>query len=116
MTGEIFRTYITEVLEPSLKRGDILGVDNVPQHRTRGVREALEILGVTVPEFPAYSPDLNPIEHPIGKLKAFLRKLGPRSLQSLTAGVRKELKAFSPGECAAVFATRRILSGNTEML
>jgi transposase len=101
MTGEIFRTYITEVLGPTLKRGDIVVMDNVPLHRTRGVREALETLGVTVPEFPAYSPDLNPIEQPIGKLKAFLRKLGPRSLRSLTAGVRQGLKTFSPGECAA---------------
>ena len=101
MTGEIFRTYISRVLGPTLQRGDIVVMDNVPLHRTRGVREALESLGVAVPEFPAYSPDLNPIEQPIGKLKAFLRKLGPRSLRSLTAGVRKGLKQFTPAECAA---------------
>ena len=101
MTGEIFRTYITQVLAPSLKRGDIVVMDNVPLHRTRGVSEALEALGVTVPEFPAYSPDFNPIEQPIGKLKAFLRKPGPRSLGALTVGVRKGLKQFRPTECAA---------------
>jgi transposase len=49
---------------------------------------------------PAYSPDFNPIEQPIGKLKAYLRKLGPRSLRSLTAGLRAGLKLFSPAECA----------------
>jgi transposase len=101
MTGEIFRTYITRVLGPTLKRGDIVVMDNVPLHRTCGVREALEKFGVTVPNFPAYSPDLNPIEMPIGTLKTFLRKLGPRSLRSLTAGVRKGLELFSPAECAA---------------
>ena len=101
MTGETFRTYILRVLGPTLKRGDIVVMDNVPLHRTRGVREALERSGVTVPEFPAYSPDLNPIEQPIGKLKSFLRKLGPRSTRSLTAGVRKGLKLFSPAECTA---------------
>ena len=78
-------------------------MDNVPLHRTRGVREALEELGVTVPDFPAYSPDFNPVEQPIGTLKAFLRKLGPRSLHSLTAGIRKRLRLFSPAECAAHF-------------
>ena len=76
MTGEIFRTYITRVLGPTLKRGDIVVMDNVPLHRTRGVREALEELGVTVPDFPAYSPDFNPVEQPIGTLKAFLRNWG----------------------------------------
>ena len=101
MTGEIFRTYVTRVLGPTLKRGDILVMDNVPLHRTHGVREALEALGVIVPDFPAYSPDFNPIEPVIGKLKAFLRQLAPRSLRSLNAGVRKGLQRFSPAECAA---------------
>ena len=72
MAGESFRTYITRVLGPTLRRGDIVVMDNVPLHRTRGVREALEELSVTVPDFPAYSPDFNPIEQPIGTLKAFL--------------------------------------------
>jgi transposase len=101
MTGESFRTYISRVLAPTLRRGDIVVMDNVPLHRTRAVREALQKLGATVPEFPAYSPDFNPIEQPIGKLKAYLRKLEPRSLRSLTAGVRAGLKLFSPAECAA---------------
>lgn len=101
MTGEIFRTYIRRVLAATLEPGDIVVMDNVPLHRTSGVREALEGLGVTVPEFPAYSPDFNPIEQPIGKLKSVLRKLAPRSIRSLTAGVRKGLKQFSPAECAA---------------
>ena len=101
MTGESFRAYIFRVLAPTLKRGDIVVMDNVPLHRTRGVREALERLGAIVPEFPAHSPDLNPIEQPIGKLKAFLRKLEPRTWRSLVAGVRKGLKRFSPAECAA---------------
>ena len=101
MTGEAFRTYVSQVLGPTLKRDDVVAMDNVPLHRTRGVREAFEQLGVSVPDFPAYSPDLNPIEQPIGKLKAFLRKLGPRSLRSLLAGVRRGLQQFSPAECTS---------------
>ena len=30
--------------------------------------------GVTVPEFRAYSPNFNPIEQPIGKLKAYTNR------------------------------------------
>jgi transposase len=101
MTAEIFRTYITRLLGPSLRPGDIVVIDNVPLHRTRCVREALESFAVQVPEFPAYSPDLNPIEQAISKLKAFLRKRAPRSLHSLTTEVRKGMQQFSPAECAA---------------
>ena len=75
-------------------------MDNVPLHRTQAVREALEKLGVSVPAFPAYSPDLNPIEQAIAKLKAHLRKLAPRSPQRLTAALRHALQQFTPAECA----------------
>lgn len=101
MTGEDFRTYIFRVLAPTSKRGDIVVMDNVPLHETRGVRQALEKLGVSVLEFPAYSPDLNQIEQPVGKLKEFLRKLSPCSLRRLTAGVRQGLKQFSSAEWTA---------------
>jgi len=100
MTGDSFRSYIAQVLGPTLRRGDIVVMDNVPLHRTQAVREALEKLGVSVPAFPAYSPDLNPIEQAIAKLKAHLRKLAPRSPQRLTAALRHGLQQFTPAECA----------------
>ena len=81
MTGDAFRSYIGQVLGPTLRRGDIVVMDNVPLHRTQAVREALERLGVSVPTSPAYSPDLNPIEQAIAKLKAHLRKLAPVTLR-----------------------------------
>jgi transposase len=100
MTGDSFRSYVTQVLGPTLRRGDIVVMDNVPLHRTQAVREALEKLGVSVPAFPAYSPDLNPIEQAIAKLKAHLRKLAPRSSQRLTGALRDGLRQFTPAECA----------------
>lgn len=101
MTAEIFRAYIEKVLGPTLRRGDIVVMDNVPLHKTRRVRDALETFGVTVPEFPAYSPDFNAIEQPIGTLKSHLRKFGARTMRALNAAVRIGLKRFTPDECAA---------------
>ncbi len=76
-------------------------MDNVPLHRTHAVRKALRKFGVSVPTFPAYSPDLNPIEQAIAKLKAHVRKLAPRSPQSLTTALREGLQQFTPAACAA---------------
>ena len=101
MTGDSFRSYIAQVLGPTLRRGDIVVMDNVPLHRTQAVREALQKLGVSVPPFPAYSPDLNPIEQAIAKLKAYLRKLAPRSPQRLAEALRNGLQQFTPAICAA---------------
>jgi transposase len=59
-----------------LRKGDIVVIDNLALHPTRGVREALEELKVIVPEFSAYSPNLNPIEQAISKpnlMHAFTR-------------------------------------------
>ena len=101
MTAEAFRTYISRVLAPELHRDDLVVMDNVPLHRTARVRNALTQLGVSIADFPAYRPDLTAIEQPIDTLKAILRKLGPRSIRSLMAGVRKGLDEFSPAQCAA---------------
>jgi hypothetical protein len=98
MTWEVFRRYITRLLGSILKSGNTVVMDNVLLHRTR---EALEQLGFAVSELSVYSQRFNPIEPPIGKLKSFQCKLGPRLLRSLMAGVRNGLKQFSPAECAA---------------
>jgi transposase len=99
MTGESFEAYIHQVLAPTLRRGDIVIMDNVPVHRMTRVREALATHGVTVPEFPAYSPDLNPIEPAIGKMKSVLRTWGPRTPRALSAAVRSAINGISASEC-----------------
>ncbi len=59
---------------PTLKRGDIVVMDNVNVHNVEGVREAIEAAGATLRYLPPYSPDLNPIELSYSAFKAFLRK------------------------------------------
>jgi transposase len=104
MTGQSFIAYIEQVLAPTLRRGDIVIMDNVPTHTVRGVREARRSRGVLVPEFPPYSPDLNPIEQSFAKLKALLRKAGARSLHRLSTEIAAALKRFPAAECAAFLA------------
>jgi transposase len=79
MNGQIFRAYVEQMLAPTLKPGDVVITDNVRVHKVAGVSEAIEARGATVPSFPAYSPDLNPIELAFSKLKAHLRASTARS-------------------------------------
>jgi transposase len=37
MNGETFRAYVEQILAPTLKRGDIAFMDNVPIHKVAGV-------------------------------------------------------------------------------
>lgn len=100
MNGASFLAYVEQVLAPTLKRGDIVIMDNVSIHKVAGVREAIEARGATLFYLPPYSPDFNPIEQFFSKLKAILRKAAATSLASLWAVVGACLKEFSPRECA----------------
>ena len=62
MTGKKFLAYVEQCLAPTLKRKDIVMIDNLPAHKAVGVREAIEARGATLRYLPKYSPDLNPIE------------------------------------------------------
>lgn len=52
---------------------------------------------------PPYSPDLNPIEQAFAKLKALLRKVAARTLNTLETAIAAALDAFAPDECANYF-------------
>ena len=83
MTGKKFLAYVERCLAPTLKRKDIVMIDNLPAHKAAGIREAIEARGATLRYLPQYSPDLNPIEMPFSKLKASLRKAAERTIPRL---------------------------------
>jgi transposase len=79
MTGKKFLAYVEQCLALTLKRKDIVMIDNLPAHKAVGVREAIETRDATLHYLPKYSCDLNPIEMPFSKLKAYLRKAAERN-------------------------------------
>ena len=74
INGESFRTYVEQVLVPELRPGDIVVMDNLGSHKTPAIRQAIRAAGAKLFYLPAYSPDLNPIEQVVAKLKHLLRK------------------------------------------
>ena len=50
-----------------------------------------------------YSPDLNPIELALSKLKAMLRKAGARTVEDLWRVIAELLDEFPPNECQNYF-------------
>jgi hypothetical protein len=45
MNGEIFLAYVEQCLAPTLKRNDIVVMDNLPAHKVPGVQDAIEAAG-----------------------------------------------------------------------
>lgn len=104
MNGPAFLAYAEQVLAPELRPGDIVVMDNLPAHKIRGVREAIEQAGARLVFLPPYSPDFNPIEMAFSKLKALLRKAAARTVDGLWAAVAECLDAFKPDECRNYFS------------
>lgn len=59
---EVFRSYVREVLCPTLRPGDIVIMDNLAAHKNQTTLDLITQTGAEVRFLPAYSPDLNPIE------------------------------------------------------
>jgi len=100
MNGDIFLAYVEQCLVPTLRQNDIVVLDNLPAHKVPGVEEAIVAAGATVRYLPQYSPDLNPIEMPFSKFKAYLRKLAERTVPGLHHAIRSFLLALDGQECA----------------
>jgi transposase len=104
MSGEAFLAYVEQCLVPTLKRRDIVVLDNVPSHKVDGVRQAIEGVGATLRYLPPYSPDLNPIEMAYGAFKAFLRKCAERTEDTLARRTGQFVRRLEAAACANFFA------------
>ncbi|WP_437366873.1 IS630 family transposase [Inquilinus limosus] len=100
MTGPAFLAYVQQVLVPTLRRGDIVVMDNLPAHKIAEVRAAIRGAGAQVFLLPPYSPDLNPIEMAFAKLKTLLRQVPERTVEALWRRIGQLLDHFQPDECA----------------
>jgi transposase len=104
MNGEAFLAYVEQCLVPTLERGDIVVMDNVPSHKVDGVQAAIEAAGATLRYLPPYSPDLNPIEAAYSACKAFLRKCAERTEQALSRRIGQFVRRLQPEACTNFFA------------
>ena len=103
LNGDIFRVYITQLLAPSLKPGDIVVMDNLSNHKVSGIAEAIETVGASVVFLPPYSPDLNPIELMWSKIKAILRKLKIRAKEFLDDAIAFAFDCISSSDTSGWF-------------
>jgi len=98
-----FLRFVQEALAPSLRVGDVVVMDNLGAHYTKGVREAIEAVGASVMYLPPYSPELNPIEHTWSKLKGQLRRAEARTLRALSAALEDSSSTITRADLAGWF-------------
>ena len=104
MTTLTFETYVEEVLAPTLRRGEILLMDNLSAHKSKPAQATIEARGVQLIFLPPYSPDLNPIEKCWAKVKEALRAAKARTWEDLVDALRDALLSVSRSDVLAWFA------------
>jgi transposase len=100
---EVFESYLQEVLAPSLRRDQIVVMDNLSAHKGERVRELVESTGCKLLYLPPYSPDLNPIEEAFSKIKGILRKAEARSREALVEAMGRALDAITLQDARGFF-------------
>jgi transposase len=104
MTTSRFEGYISHVLAPTLRPGQIVVADNLRAHHSERARAAIEARGAFLWHLPPYSPDFNPIEEAFSKVKAFLRRAQARTDDALRAATWAALASITPTDIAGWFA------------
>ena len=86
--------------------------DNDPKHTSKKAKKCLEELKITVLDWPAQSPDLNPIEHLWDNLKRKLAayEVAPTSMHELWERIEVEWEKITKEECLTLIESmpRRI--------
>jgi len=107
--GESFAAYVEQFLAPTLSKGDIIIMDNLPTHKNAVARKAIEKRGAWILFLPPYSPDMNPIERAFSKFKAHFRAHTPRTLEEIHNAAKSIIDLFSPNECQNFFKAQNYL-------
>ena len=81
----------------------MLVLDNWRVHMGPDVRELVEQYNCSLLYLPAYSPDYNPIELLFSKIKAFVRKLRPSTLDKLIQAFEDAVLTVSPDNAKHTF-------------
>jgi transposase len=101
--GAVFLAFITQVLVPKLRPGDVVIMDNLSAHKVKGVREAIEAAGATLRYLPPYSPDMNPIESCWSKVKQCIKGAEARTVDALIDAVEVAIDAVTPADARGWF-------------
>jgi transposase len=101
--GEVFEAYVERILVPTLRKGQVVVMDNLSAHKRERVRELIEGRGCELLYLPSYSPDFNPIEEAFNKIKGILRKVEARSREALLEAIGVAISALSADDARGFF-------------
>ena len=103
LDGSAFEVFVTDVLVPTLREGDVVVMDNLNVHKNAEAEQAILAAGARIEFLPPYSPDLNPIEQLWSKIKALVGGAGARTLEALEQAISTAFAAVTSSDAEGWF-------------
>jgi len=87
--GEVLELSVRHFLAPQLRPGDSVIWGHAPTQKSASVLALIEAAGARVEPLPAYSPDFNPKEECVSKVKAELKQGKANTKRKLKNALRR---------------------------
>lgn len=100
---DVFNVYLEQVLRPTIKRGDVLVLDNLSAHHASRIEEVAAECGAKVFWLSPYSPDFSPIELMWSKIKGAMRTAKARTQGELERAFQSALELITEADCLGWF-------------
>jgi transposase len=98
-----FERYVETFLVPTLHPGQVVILDNLSVHKQARIRALIEAAACEVLFLPSYSPDFNPIEMAFSKIKAYIRRVGARTQETLEAAIAAAIELVTTADARGYF-------------
>jgi transposase len=112
---QVFDAYVEYFLVPTLLPGDKVLLDNVKFHYSQRALDLIYAAGAKVIHIPAYSPDYNPIEECLSKIKEALRQAKARTVRKLFKALARAIEKVTIDISAAGSRIAATPSHSTEI-
>jgi len=101
--GQGWDLYIEQLLVPEPEPGDIVLLYQIPCHGSLPGLGPIEAAGGEVEPLPAYSPDIDPMEECISKIKEALRSRQARTHRGIQQALARAIEQVTPGDIRGWF-------------
>lgn len=101
----LVKDHVLPVLRNSTKQSSIFMQDNAPCHKAKVVMNFLEAENIAVLDWPAQSPDLNPIENVWKILGELSKARNPKTTEELWDALKEEWNKITKREIEKLIAS-----------